>query len=38
ASGQAESALRVWRRCAKAGDVEGQLRLGCACYQGAAGS
>jgi hypothetical protein len=33
-----EEALRLWRRCAKAGDLEGQFKLGFALYEGTAGT
>ena len=36
-SGEAEDAVALWRRCAKTGDIEAQLRLGIFMYEGTNG-
>ena len=38
AGGRAEEGLTLWRKCAKAGVLEGQLRLGLALYRGTCGA
>jgi len=38
AGGRTEEGLTLWRKCAKAGALEGQLRLGLALYRGTCGA
>jgi TPR repeat protein len=38
AGGRSEEGLSLWRKCAKAGLLEGQLRLGLAVYRGTCGA